>query len=1678
MESLIRQFSDQNYHLVGLQETRSQATGHDSFDRYHILSAAATKKGHGGIQLWIAKRFPTSEHHICIETQHLHILHSTSRRLVIRISHPGLKLIVIVAHAPNEQSADHDDRFWHATNAAIPHCYRTWTTLLLADANARLGQFTSDVVGSHDADEETNNGSALHAWALEQSMFFPQTFQECHSGPSPTWTHPNGAHARIDYVAVSSSVPKSQVCSFVDETIDLSISRLDHQCVAAIIQLPASIVCEQPSSRECFTLPAKSVSAVSQPLWQYDVHTHAALIQNRLLRCQNRLATKLPRKWHMSDTTWQLIQQKTWHFKRVRQLKRTQDLAMLRQMFSAWRSRQTAVDAHSSWLRICDHQIAWHMNCSRNMALQAQKHMRADDKAYYEGLAQAAADSVLEGPQRMWKALKPVLPKALKRRQANLRCVGPSVHQKCQHFCDLEAGTATTYDGLLAQCHLRQNARSEDIPVVIDIDLTQLPSRQDVEKLCRALKSQKAPGIDTVTPDVLKTHLAELSADLCDLFVKSFILGAEPLQFKGGLIHVIGKKHHSTDVKDLRGIMLLDSVAKLFHACVRKHFMQAASRWQQPLQLGGYAKQQTQFATQYLRAFTSLAQHHGVSNAVVFVDLKSAFHHLVRQCIFGSDESDQSRLRQCLEADGFDFSELCSQYDVLSQTFLTDTDVLTKHLLRDAHQSTWFTVSQHDSIYRTERGSRPGSPLADLAFNAMMSHLLKAVQADIDSNPLLQDGFLALGMRAPVVAWVDDVAIPVVTREATDLNVAVVAVMEILLTHCRRRGLTVNFGHNKTECVLMHRGRNAPKERQQHFVEHFGSLRINDQCHMRTVGAYEHLGTAFTQANDLSCEISMRIAKAVAAHRKVARTIFQNRRLSRSTRLQLFESLVVSTLLHGSGSWPVLTPRQFQKLQHRLILWQRSIVGSGFWSVDRMTDRDFQSCWKLAPLALRLAQTRINYGFALCKHGPAVLVDFVSAVDRVKRHDWFDGIRIALRWIKQMDEHACPLDDALSVDSIVQWLTENCHRGPLLVKRLSQRYLLQEHMMWDIRRLHCSLVDTMTQHGVRFHVDAADVLAMHEGGGDHVCYQCSSRFETRKQFASHLWLAHSHVSDERAFVYDSVCRACQKCFWTTTRLQQHLKLSRCNPDGCYAQLTRWCAPTSTLHRVERPEGLKHIQRLPACLVQGPQPERLFLTQGEADDRWTNEWKTFNLPEALPDAILQQTEHAIVSFIQANHERWDDLPVGDLLACFESDEISPMQTQQSLWALCVWCRNVFHGYSHPVCQLEHFHAIHHQLWTLIHEIDIGQLLLWRWRMNAAFVPASDAQVQPRAIKCAECIGDSITRQQEQINTILGRGICFVPECRGIPVITYQAQPTIFIVHMFSGRRRKFDCHWWLQQLAAQYLPGYNVRVLSLDTAVDAELGNLGSGANLDLILKLAASGTFAATISGPPCETFSAARHIQPDDPALRWPRPLRSHSFPWALSRLTCRELRQVHTGSMLMLGNWLVEVSVVLSGGMSLKEHPAPPRDLEKVSIWRNPTHSALLLPLPNAHMHSVEQWRYGSKAIKPTTLRTVNMGSKESVAALLRSTELPAPVKPFLQLSGRDEMGSFRTAAAKEYPKWLSFSIATTTLVSLKRRLTEEGPRFCTKNLSREECDWLESLMCKSDQYLRSTFLPDYQG
>lgn len=320
-EAIMLQMRNEDMHLIGIQESRSGMEGYRNSDHFHILAAPATTRGIGGVQLWVAKKWAFRHRTLTIASQHLKILHATSKRIVVRIEVRWIRVIVVVCHAPSNSSYDVSESYWQATTNAIPTRYHSWPTFFLCDSNARLGSVVSPSIGPHGADTESESGRAFHHWLRMNQYFVPQTFEQFHDGDHSTWRHAGGAMARIDYIVLDEELRESKIQTWVNNNIDITTKRDDHFCVCASVECTIWD-CEQniADAKRTSEEPAQAEGppAIS---WSCNVHNHAAKLQDWLSAQQGPCSRAQPRKAHLQTETWELIRWKKYHWKRIRQIR-------------------------------------------------------------------------------------------------------------------------------------------------------------------------------------------------------------------------------------------------------------------------------------------------------------------------------------------------------------------------------------------------------------------------------------------------------------------------------------------------------------------------------------------------------------------------------------------------------------------------------------------------------------------------------------------------------------------------------------------------------------------------------------------------------------------------------------------------------------------------------------------------------------------------------------------------------------------------------------------------------------------------------------------------------------------------------------------------------------------------------------------------------------------------------------------------------------------------------------------------------------------------------------------------------------------------------------------------------------------------------------------------------------
>ena len=1217
--------------IFAFQETRLRRLSHGHDARYWLFKSSATKHGHYGVMVGLARIIPLGQvidaqgkpQKIFIQQRDVAVISTDPRHLILRLRTTLCKCILIAGHAPHSGATSEEiSQWWSALAGQIPSKYRTWPRILLVDANARVGSEPCPHIGDHQAERGTGKEEGFEQFVREQGLFLPSTSSHFQEGDGMTWRHSNGSWHRDDFIGLPMTWQYASCRAWVSLDVDVGLVKEDHR--VPMVQFSCSMPITTPTRvkhiRKLQTthVEAAILDAIQRPDWTCDVHTHARQLQEGLVDALYETSlhpVDRPHKIAMSADTWELVCQKRDTRRKLAELNQTQARTEMAAWFACWRhamvatSHQPLMTAFDELLSHQDRQIAFTYFQFRCLGRKVTAALRADDVSFYGALLQDAAEylSPMQAKQ-FWAVVRRSLPRFQQRRMTTPPFQIEGLEdQWVSHFGELEAGIETTFRELAVQCLTRQSRSLFGAPSTVS--LTDLPSVIQLEDAFRMTKAGKATGEDPLPSALFHNAAAGLAHLYHDLLLKEFFWQTEPLDCKGGPIAIIPKCLHPSTVKQYRGILLLGNMAKRTHAILRQQIMTFLAPARAPGQLGGFKAQQVCFGSQALRLLCRLADQRGVSSAVLFLDLASAFHYLVRELVTGvSSSANLEKLLIELQRAGNGGEKVKAAAGLPGILADLGAPECLVRLVRDIHAETWCSLPNGQYLH-THRGTRPGSPLADIVFHILMASVAKRIDGWIDQNQIHKD---ILGGAhddvltfIPSVLWADDIAVPLATSEAQNLVPLLQKLLAEVKGYMRELGFTLNFARGKTSAVVSFRGKNAAKLRQQFQLVAMPGIQCffedGTEHWLHFVPAYKHLGTVFTSDHGLDLEISCRIGVAKAAFAHLSKPLLTNKHLPLKTRLQLFQALVSTKLFFGLGSWNTPTPKQLQRL-------------SGFWintlkKVLRLTlERWSMSAAQVVAAAdtvgvrARLALDRLLYAQRLFSVGPFFLHHLVHLEFESSPHSWLEGLRADLQWVSDIMPQSLPTGWDHDMTSLFEMWQAGGKEWRALVYRAVRIHKEQEHIIADVHRFHHKIFATLRAVGTEFQPDPCQLVP---DECTFTCF-CGKCFSTNRGLLAHQRKQHQVFSPERPFLQGATCLHCGRYCWTTQRLQQHLSYipKKLGYNPCYVALQRQ-GRSVTYESMTFPHEVLGLARREALQTAGSAVEQVTVVERQREE-WSQE----------------------------------------------------------------------------------------------------------------------------------------------------------------------------------------------------------------------------------------------------------------------------------------------------------------------------------------------------------------------------------------------------------------------------------------------------------------------------------------
>jgi hypothetical protein len=209
--------------------------------------------------------------------------------------------------------------------------------------------------------------------------------------------------------------------------------------------------------------------------------------------------------------------------------------------------------------------------CLKNMV---NREMKKSQGEYYQGL-------ILENikrPDKLWKAIKQVMPSATTKEQTTTLCDDDGTHKDPKKIAECFNNFFSTVGSKLSACFRDQALPANPYPeptesftfddITIDYTLRQL----------KLLDTTKSSGLDYVHAKLLKDAAPAVAGPLCVIMNSSLRTGQIPADWKRAKVTAIYKDGDSTDPSNYRPISVLSICMKIFERAVHQQLEEHLTR--------------------------------------------------------------------------------------------------------------------------------------------------------------------------------------------------------------------------------------------------------------------------------------------------------------------------------------------------------------------------------------------------------------------------------------------------------------------------------------------------------------------------------------------------------------------------------------------------------------------------------------------------------------------------------------------------------------------------------------------------------------------------------------------------------------------------------------------------------------------------------------------------------------------------------------------------------------------------------------------------------------------------------------------------------------------------------------------------------------------------------------------
>eukprot|EP00438_Fugacium_kawagutii_P022460 Skav232346 [mRNA] locus=scaffold2646:130896:133349:+ [translate_table: standard] len=781
--------------------------------------------------------------------------------------------------------------------------------------------------------------------------------------------------------------------------------------------------------------------------------------------------------------------------------------------------------------------------------------------------------------------------------------------------------------------------------------------------------------------------------------------------------------------------------------------------------------------------------------------------------------------------------------------------------------------------------------------------------------------------------------------------------------------MSPNLSRSKTEILLAIQGRGSRALRTKYHgpQQNHQLVAVGEHgCYaINVVGEYLHLGGLITHKKDNRKEARRRLAIAHQAFNQHRKLLYNNKQLSLKRRYEMFQMLIVSKLTYGMETWTLDDQRTKAYVHSAVIKLYRRLLGLPHDA--HMADDDVVAALEAPTPTEVLRRARLRYVGSLYRCGDAAQWHLLR-----QDVDWIQLVSSDMRWMwHQLGENSVLPDPDVDLTAWEQLWWHSPGHWKRLVNRAVLHAILQRKNALVVKQMHVSVLGELQRVGIVETVPAPSVPHQPDVFG---CIGCGVRCRNKAGERAHMFRVHGHRAEVCRLFNTTHCPSCLKEFHTFGKMKAHLLYStHCSDDLRGRRMFVTPAPGigSSAHRAQE---AAHDGLLPVQQASGPRlPPGPARVQLDYDPELRDRFLTILLDHAdLEDP--RDLQPVCIAGLRGFAAAWTSFTstlrgTPSTLSTEDYDMVNLVELD---------LRNLVEVLCDPL----------------------------HWFPDTAPLDPEPLHQQP------------LWRLEELASQAARSTWC--------PPLRPPLGLDRFILHAFSGRRRRGDVQWFIERLTLPH--GCRVHMVSMDIIINKEWGDATSSQTKDFWFAALRTRQVVGVLAGPPCNTFSKAReHVL--GPGARAPRVVRAAEAPWGKEILRIGELMAVLTGNQLLAFALEALTLAALSGTCGMLGHPEMPEQETSVSIWRLPVVVALQ-ELIGVETIGLCQGLFGASSAKPTRLMLVNLPSMTRHLHRWRLTDsLPWSVS-----IGRDQStGAFKTAPLKEYPPSFCAAIAAAFCDSL---------------------------------------------